>query len=61
MDDDKRKPASASTTGAGTRTSRRTSAARATQPPKTGANHGSPAAPVMKQFAKTRSESGGKP
>jgi hypothetical protein len=61
MDDDKRKPASGSTTAAGPRTSRRTGAARDTQPPNTGANRGSPAAPVMKQFAKTRAESGGKP
>lgn len=33
----------------------------AKQPPDTGANRGSPAAPVMKQFAKTKSESTGKP
>lgn len=30
------------------------------QPPATGANRGSPAAPVMKQFQKTRSESTGR-
>jgi hypothetical protein len=30
------------------------------QPQATGANRGSPAAPVMKQFAKTGPESGGK-
>jgi hypothetical protein len=30
------------------------------QPAATGANRGSPAAPVMKQFAKTKAESGGK-
>ena len=30
------------------------------QPPATGANPGSPAAPVMKQFAKTRAESSGR-
>lgn len=30
------------------------------QPAATGANRGSPAAPVMKQFAKTRAESGGR-
>lgn len=30
------------------------------QPPPTGANHGSPAAPVMKQFVKTRTESSGR-
>jgi hypothetical protein len=30
------------------------------QPPATGAHRGSPAAPVMKQFAKTRTESGGR-
>lgn len=29
------------------------------QPAATGANRGSPAAPVMKQFAKTRAESSG--
>ena len=31
------------------------------QPQATGANRGSPAAPVMKQFAKTKAESSGKP
>jgi len=30
------------------------------QPQATGGNRGSPAAPVMKQFAKTRAESSGK-
>ena len=30
------------------------------QPPPTGANKGSPAAPVMKQFAKTKAESTGR-
>jgi hypothetical protein len=30
------------------------------QPAPTGANRGSPAAPVMKQFAKTRPESSGR-
>lgn len=30
------------------------------QPPATGANKGSPAAPVMKQFAKTKAESSGR-
>ncbi|HEY0822318.1 MAG TPA: hypothetical protein VGD76_00915 [Ramlibacter sp.] len=30
------------------------------QPQATGANRGSPAAPVMKQFAKTRAESSGR-
>jgi hypothetical protein len=30
------------------------------QPPATGANTGSPAAPVMKQFAKTKAESTGR-
>jgi hypothetical protein len=30
------------------------------QPPATGANRGSPAAPVMKQFAKTKAESSGR-
>jgi hypothetical protein len=30
------------------------------QPPATGANRGSPAASVMKQFAKTRAEGGGR-
>jgi hypothetical protein len=30
------------------------------QPPATGANRGSPAAPVMKQFAKTKTESTGR-
>ena len=30
------------------------------QPPATGANRGSPAAPVMKQFQKTKSESTGR-
>jgi hypothetical protein len=30
------------------------------QPPATGAHRGSPAAPVMKQFAKTKSESSGR-
>jgi hypothetical protein len=30
------------------------------QPPATGANGGSPAAPVMKQFAKTKAESSGR-
>lgn len=30
------------------------------QPPATGAGRGSPAAPVMKQFQKTRSESSGR-
>jgi hypothetical protein len=30
------------------------------QPQATGANRGSPAAPVMKQFAKTKAESSGK-
>ena len=30
------------------------------QPPATGANRGSPAAPVMKQFQKTRTESSGR-
>ena len=30
------------------------------QPAATGANRGSPAAPVMKQFAKTKAESGGR-
>lgn len=30
------------------------------QPPATGANQGSPAAPVMKQFAKTKAESSGR-
>ena len=34
--------------------------ARDLQPPPTGANRGSPAAPVMKQFAKTKAESSGK-
>ena len=29
-------------------------------PPPTGGNRGSPAAPVMKQFAKTRAESSGR-
>lgn len=32
----------------------------ATQPPATGANRGSPAAPVMKQFQKTKAESTGR-
>ena len=31
------------------------------QPAATGANGGSPAAPVMKQFAKTKAESTGRP
>ena len=31
-----------------------------TQPAATGANRGSPAAPVMKQFAKTKAESSGR-
>ena len=35
-------------------------AARDTQPPPTGGNTGSPAAPVMKQFAKTKAESSGR-
>ena len=30
------------------------------QPPATGANRGSPSAPVMKQFAKTKAESSGR-
>lgn len=30
------------------------------QPPATGANRGSPAAPVMKEFQKTRNESSGR-
>ena len=30
------------------------------QPPPTGANRGSPAAPVMKQFQKTKAESSGR-
>ena len=30
------------------------------QPPATGASEGSPAAPVMKQFAKTKAESSGR-
>jgi hypothetical protein len=34
--------------------------APATQPAATGANRGSPAASVMKQFAKTKAESGGR-
>ena len=34
--------------------------ARDLQPPATGANRGSPAAPVMKQFAKTKAESSGR-
>lgn len=34
--------------------------ARDLQPPPTGGNRGSPAAPVMKQFAKTKAESSGK-
>jgi hypothetical protein len=38
-----------------------TQRARDRQPQATGANRGSPAAPVMKQFAKTKAESGGKP
>jgi hypothetical protein len=31
------------------------------QPPATGANRGSPAAPVMREFSKTEAESGGTP
>jgi hypothetical protein len=34
--------------------------AASTQPAATGANRGSPAAPVMKQFAKTKAESSGR-
>ena len=35
-------------------------ARRAEQPPATGANRGSPAAPVMKEFQKTENESSGR-
>jgi hypothetical protein len=45
---------------AGTRKGGRRSQAAGVQPQATGANRGSPAAPVMKQFAKTKAESTGK-
>ncbi|HET8748092.1 MAG TPA: hypothetical protein VFM98_21020 [Ramlibacter sp.] len=35
--------------------------AKQLQPQPTGGNRGSPAAPVMKQFAKTKAETSGKP
>ena len=38
----------------------RSDARKDLQPPATGANKGSPAAPVMKQFQKTRAESSGR-
>ena len=44
----------------GTAKERASRRARELQPQATGANRGSPAASVMKQFAKTRAESGGK-
>ncbi|GAB3649443.1 hypothetical protein [Ramlibacter alkalitolerans] len=55
-----RKPGSgrSSTDKSGDAATRR---ARDLQPPATGANRGSPAASVMKQFAKTKAESSGKP
>lgn len=43
------------------RGARRAGKAKDLQPQATGANRGSPAAPVMKQFAKTKAESGGQP
>jgi hypothetical protein len=39
---------------------RSTAKAADLQPAPTGANRGSPAAPVMKQFAKTKAESSGR-
>ena len=39
---------------------RRGGARQDLQPPPTGGNAGSPAAPVMKQFAKTKAESSGR-
>ena len=42
------------------RTDAATQRAKDLQPQATGANRGSPAAPVMKQFAKTKAESSGK-
>jgi hypothetical protein len=45
----------------GKRAADATQRARDLQPQATGANRGSPAAPVMKQFAKTKAESSGKP
>jgi hypothetical protein len=45
---------------AGTGKSGRRSRPAELQPQATGANKGSPAAPVMKQFAKTQAESTGK-
>jgi hypothetical protein len=49
-----------STSGKG-RPARKSPAARTDlQPPATGANRGSPSAPVMKQFAKTKAESSGR-
>jgi hypothetical protein len=41
-------------------TGRSAQKAKQRQPPATGANRGSPAASVMKQFAKTKAESGGR-
>lgn len=49
-------PPSAEPTGAG----RRRDARKDLQPPATGASRGSPAAPVMKQFQKTKAESSGR-
>jgi hypothetical protein len=40
--------------------SRRSASATDLQPQATGGNRGSPAAPVMKQFAKTRAEGTGR-
>lgn len=54
-----RKPTS-SRAGSATRSDRTTRRAKDLQPQATGANRGSPAASVMKQFAKTKSEGGGK-
>jgi hypothetical protein len=53
----RKSPSSRTTTG--TRSERPAPRAKDLQPRATGANRGSPAASVMKQFAKTKSESGG--
>ena len=45
---------------AGKRSDPATQRAKDLQPQATGAKRGSPAAPVMKQFAKTKAESSGK-
>ena len=46
--------------GASAPAGERTRSRKATQPPATGAKRASPAAPAMQQFAKTRTERGGR-